>query len=51
LELAGTDRHSTTVAPWGPNRSIVGCSSILPQINGMAQKIGEPAIVAGSAQV
>jgi len=46
MELTGTDRRSTTVAPWGPNRSIVGCSSILPQINGMAQKIRFSRIVA-----
>jgi hypothetical protein len=33
------------------NRSTVGCSSILPQINGMPQEIRRWRIVAGSAQV
>src|ERR1017187_8419617 len=51
LRLAGTDRHQTPVAPVGPNRSIVGCPSILPQINGMPQKIRGRRIVAETAQV
>jgi hypothetical protein len=51
LRLAGIDRRETTVAPVGPNRSTVGCSSILPQINGMPQKILGRPIVAGMAQV
>src|ERR1017187_2447337 len=51
IELAATVRRHATVAPLGPNRSTVGCSPILPQINGMPQEIRGAPVVAETAQV
>jgi hypothetical protein len=51
LRLAATVRRKATVAPLGPNLPTVGCSSILPQINGMPQEIRGAPVVAETAQV